>query len=397
MPVKVPLGGPNYGPEEINAILEVLMSRNVSMGARVERFEREFAEFLGVKHSVMVNSGSSANLLAMELVRRWRPEKRKNVLTPAITWATTVAPIVQMGMKPVFVDVDPYTLKMDVEAAVSENATGDSKNVYFPVHILGQPSDSRTLADAARVDNTLLIEDACEALGSVAMGGPDAFDYVGTMGLAGTFSFYISHHLQTIEGGMVVTNDDAAHRTLLQLREHGWIRRLNPFDRTAMQVADIDPRFTFTEMGYNVRPTELAGAMGVEQLKKLPLYLMKRHTIYAALRNLLRKHDSIHVPDMGNDASHFALPIMVKPEARFRRDELQTYLEEAGIETRGLIGGLITKQPFLRDVDYGTVGALPGARLIDSNYLMVGLYPDLTREQIQHIVDSVTSFVEARQ
>lgn len=391
--MKVPLGDIAIGDAEITAALRVLLSGRLSMGQEVASFERGFADFVGSKHAVMVNSGSSANLLLMEIVKRFKPHKTKNVLTPAISWSTTVAPIIQLGMRPVFVDVDPLTLKMDTDAAIRYDARGDSKNIYYPVHILGQPCAADELAAAAAVDCTIMVEDACEAFGAFVRRIPHGEKIAGTLGLAGSYSFYVSHHLQTIEGGMVVTDDDLTWKLLLQLREHGWIRRLDEYEQLAAEKANpgIDRRFLFTEAGYNLRPTEINGAIGSVQLGRAPNFLVKRYIMYEAFRQAIHG-GGIHIPEMDVGASHFALPMMVTDDAKFTRDQLRDYLEQNEIETRGLIGGNITKQPFLRHVEYDTIGDLPGAKKIHDQYLMVGLYPSMTAAQAKHVIRTVKEF-----
>ncbi len=257
--------------EEISAAKAVLDSGRLTMGDRVRAFEEQFAVAVGARHAVMVNSGSSANLLIVDgLLRRTAGEAPlragDEVLVPALSWPTTVWPIVQLGLVPVFVDIDPTTLAIDLESA--RQAIGPRTKAMFLIHVLGRAAGMGEYQRFCARHGLRLIEDVCESLGAHSEGR-----HVGTFGDAGSFSFYFSHHISTIEGGMVVTNDAELCDDLRSLRAHGWVRDRTDKARWKESSPGIDERFLFIAPGYNVRPTEIQGAIGSAQLRRLETML----------------------------------------------------------------------------------------------------------------------------
>jgi len=236
------------------------------MGNKVELFEKEFAKYIGSKYAVMVNSGSSANLLSMAVATNYLRSNKLNIgdkiLIPAICWSTSVWPIIQMGLIPVFVDIDPLTLNMDINDC-KKKITKEVKGIVS-VHILGNCTNMDELMKIVRQHNLFLMEDTCESLGSKYKN-----KYLGTFGDFGTYSFYYSHHITTIEGGMVTCNSDEDYELLKCLRSHGWSRHCKNKEKYEKENPDIDPRFLFINVGYNLRPMEIQGAMGLIQLAKL--------------------------------------------------------------------------------------------------------------------------------
>src|SRR5262245_55984656 len=253
-----PLATNTLDSEEISAAKAVLTSGLLTMGKEVHGFEKAFADWVGARHALMVNSGSSANLLIVDLMLRRSSSAAPwmagdEILVPALAWPTTVWPLVQLGLTPVFVDVDPKTLAIDLESArsvLSPRVTG-----MFLIHVLGQVPVMQDYLKFLADHDMRLIEDCCESLG-----GHSGGKHVGNFGVAGSFSFYFSHHLTTIEGGMIVTDDSALYDDLLSLRAHGWTRGRS--DRTVwkQRYPELDDRFLFVTAGYNVRPTEIQGA-----------------------------------------------------------------------------------------------------------------------------------------
>ncbi|MEY2532094.1 MAG: CDP-4-dehydro-6-deoxyglucose reductase, partial [bacterium] len=255
-----------YGADEVSAALDCLLDQQVTMGERVREFEQAFAEFMGSRHAIMVNSGSSANLLAMSVLASDRiPNGLRpgdEVIVPAVTWATTISPVLQLGCVPVLVDIDadtPNRRPQDLADAISPRT-----RAIFPVHLLGNPIDMPALMDVAAEHDLMVIEDTCESLGST-IGGRK----VGSFGQFGTFSFYFSHHITTIEGGMLVTDDDELADLARSMRAHGWTRDMSNRDELEAASPWIDPRFLFVNLGYNLRPTELQAAFGLVQLGRL--------------------------------------------------------------------------------------------------------------------------------
>jgi len=271
----IPLNKSSMGEEEKNAAKAVIDSDNLTMGKQCRAFEREFADYLGVEHAVMVNSGSSANLIALfamadalipsdgALPGRIRPGSE--VIVPALTWSTTIWPVLQVGAKPVFVDCDPHSLQMEPDAI--EAAITPETSAIVVVHVLGGAVNVTDVEAIARRRNLWLFEDTCEALGAAWNG-----KRVGSFGHLASFSFYFSHHITTIEGGMVVTNDARLADLLRAMRAHGWVRDMEASKEIAANYPHIDPRFLFLTTGFNVRPTEINAAIGLEQLKKLPAF-----------------------------------------------------------------------------------------------------------------------------
>src|SRR6266702_4202454 len=237
---RIPLNIPTYSSEEVEEALESLLSTWVTMGSKVKKFEEAFAQYNGSKHAVMVNSGSSANLLALSVLTNPilpdHIEKGSEIITPAVTWATTVYPISNVGCTPVLVDVDPTSFNIIPEEI--EKAIGPKTKAIVPVHLLGRPSEIDLIAKIAEDNDLFLVEDSCESTGAQFQGKK-----VGSFGDMGTFSFFISHHISTIEGGMIVTDDDKLYEYLKAMRAFGWVRDLQDKDELAKANNGIDPRF----------------------------------------------------------------------------------------------------------------------------------------------------------
>src|SRR5713226_4171616 len=269
----IPLNIPGFGWEEVWESVETLLSTQVTMGKKVQQFETMFAEYVGVKHAVMVNSGSSANLLALSILTNPLQPKRiqpgDEVITPAVTWATTVWPILNVGLVPVLVDVDLTNFNLVAEEV--EKAITPRTRAIMVVHLLGNPCDMAKIGSIARRHELYVIEDSCEAHGAEFRGRK-----VGSFGDLATFSFYFSHHISTIEGGMVLTNNDDYAELARSLRVFGWIRDLRDKDVIASDHPGIDPRFLFANIGYNLRPTEIQGAFGIHQIAKLERFIATR-------------------------------------------------------------------------------------------------------------------------
>ena len=252
----LPLQVTGFGADEVNDAVEAMVTTWVTMGKRVRAFEEAFAAWIGTRHAVMVNSGSSANLVGLAaLVHTGRLRLGDEVLVPAVAWSTSLFPVAQCGLRPVLVDVDPDTLCVDVGLAAE--AIGPRTRGAIGVHLLGQPADVAGLQDL----DLVVLEDACAAHGAQVAGRR-----CGGLGAVGTFSFFFSHHITTVEGGMIVTDDHAVAEAARALRAHGWIRELDERDAHAAAHPEIDPRFLFTAAGWNLRPTEMAGAFGLRQL-----------------------------------------------------------------------------------------------------------------------------------
>jgi len=391
---RIPLTVPTYGSEEVEEAVDSLLSTWVTMGAKVKKFEEAFAEYNGSKHAVMVNSGSSANLLALSvLTNPILPDHIENgseIITPAVTWATTVYPIANVGCTPVLVDVDPHTFNILPEEM--EKALTSKTRAVVPVHLLGGPCELDKISRIAEDHDLFVVEDACESTGAEIQGKK-----VGSLGDMGTFSFFISHHISTVEGGMVVTNDDDLYEYLKAMRAFGWVRDLK--EKTSYSLANkgIDPRFLFVTHGYNLRPTEIQGAFGIHQIRKLDTFInQRRENADYWTRKLSGYEDQLILPTEPEHAKHvyFGYPITVKPDAGFTREELVNHLEEKLIETRPIMAGNMAEQPAMKHIDHRTVGQLPNSQMIMRCSFFFGNHNGIGHEEREYIADTVIEFID---
>jgi len=389
---QIPLSVPTFGWEEVWEALESLLSTQVTMGKKVRQFETMFAEYIGVKHAVMVNSGSSANLLALSVLTNpllaGHLQPGDEVVTPAVTWATTVFPILNVGLVPVLVDVDLRTFNLIPEEV--EKAITPRTRAIMLIHLLGNPCDMGRILDIARRHNLLVIEDACEAHGAEYHGRK-----VGGFGDIATFSFFFSHHISTIEGGMLLTDNDEYAELSRALRAFGSIRNLQAKDAIAQEHPEVDPRFLFVNIGYNLRPTEIQGGFGIHQMSKLESYIETRRGNARYWGKKLGALPHLLVHREAEDTRHvwFGYPIIVEPNAPFSRKELSGYLEAKGVETRPIVAGNIAEQPVMRFFPCRKVGDLPNSSLIHRNAFFFGNHHGIGKEQREAVVRYVEEFV----
>ena len=392
---KIPLTVPTYGSEEVEEAVESLLSTWVTMGSKVKKFEEAFANYNGSKHAVMVNSGSSANLLALSVLTNPlvpdHIEKGSEIITPAVTWATTVYPIANVGCTPVLVDVDPRTFNIlpeEIEASI-----GPSTKAIVPVHLLGGPCRIDEISKIAEKNNLALIEDACESTGAEFQGKK-----VGSFGDMGTFSFFLSHHISTIEGGMIVTDNDAFYEYLKAMRAFGWVRDLRDKNKLESENKAIDPRFLFITDGYNLRPTEIQGAFGIHQITKLDKFIEIRRRNAAYWSKELSKHsDMLILPEEppGTKHVHFGYHITVAPEAPFTREQLVNHLESKLIETRPVMAGNMAEQPVMKHVPHRISGTLENSRMIMRNSFFFGNHNGIGEEEREFIAESIIDFLNS--
>lgn len=387
-----PLSVPLYGAKEVGGAMNALLSRNVTMGRRVDEFEAAFAESMGSKHAIMVNSGSSANLLAVSVLAQQALDGHlrpgDEIIVPAIAWSTTLAPILQLGCVPVFVDIDADTLNMRPES-IDEAATEKTRGV-MPVHLLGNPVDMDPLMERARARDMWVVEDTCESLGTEIAGRK-----VGSFGDFGTFSFYFSHHITTIEGGMVITDDDRLNDLARSLRAHGWSRDMSTRPQLEAANPSIDPRFLFVNVGYNLRPMETQAAFGLEQLRRLPEFNDRRrenaHRIAEALHPYTDRLTLINEQE-GGRSTWFGFTVIT--ESAEQRVALTEHLESRNIATRPVVAGNLALQPAFKDNVHRTVGTLENATSVGERGLFIGNHPSLTDGQLEHIATAFRDFYE---
>lgn len=393
---RIPLAVPTFGTDEIAEALDSLLSGRLTMGDKVQRFEDAFATYLGVKHAVMVNSGSSANLLAlMALANPLTPNHigpGDEVIVPALGWSTTVYPIYLTGATPVFVDIDPATLTIDPDQ-VRAALTSRTKAIMI-VHLLGNPCALAELTDLARAHHLFLIEDACEALGA-EYGGKKA----GTFGDMGSFSFYFSHHITTIEGGMLVTENDALAELARVLRAHGWLREVKDKTTFINQYPDIDPRFMFINSGFNIRPTEINASFGLHQLPKLEEFICAREVNAEFWRRRLAPYESMLQLLRVQEAPHtrctwMSYPLVIKPGAPFPRAALVSHLEALGIETRPMMAGNFPEQPVMKLYPFRAVGDMARAHHVMRAGVLFGNHAGIGQTERDYVASGLAAFLD---
>lgn len=352
-----------------------LSDSRLTNGPQVAAFEEEFSAWLGTKYAVMVNSGSSANLLSMQAIRIMRGPGR--VLVPCITWVSDIAAVLHAGLEPVFVDVDPQTLGMDMYAAASHSVLA-----AFVTHCLGFPAIKDWYSPA------ILIEDCCEALGAQGDGRK-----LGTLGLMSNFSFYYAHHMSTIEGGMICTDDERVYELLRTLRAHGLVREMkNPLYRQAAAEAcpDLDPQFIFTHPAYNMRPIEVQAVIGRQQLKRVDYGNAKRTA------NLVQFLGGLNPARYRTQyrlegSSNYALPLVLTEGDEALMGRVLGLLRELGVEyRRGTAGGgNQLRQPYARERWADFYQAFPQAEHIHHFGLYVGNFPDLESDKITALCEAL--------
>lgn len=369
-PFSYPLALSTWGDEERVAAHAVIDSGHTTMGPQVAAFEARFAGMLGARHAVMVNSGSSANLLAVAALAYARPPKMAAgdvAIVPAVSWATTYYPLTQYGLTLRFVDIDAETLNFDLAAL--EAALDDRVRVVFAVNLLGNPNAYGEIERLLAGRDVTLIEDNCESLGA-RLDGRSA----GTFGRIGTFSTFFSHHISTMEGGVCVTDDDELHHVLLSLRSHGWTRQL-PWPNA---LAAKDPRgqfheaFRFVLPGYNVRPLELSGAIGLAQLDRLPGFILRRRETARRVQGRLAGIRGLRLQREIGESSWFGFAITLTAEANVSRDEAVMRLAAAGVECRPVVAGNFTRQPVMAHLAHEAPGPLPNADAVHDRGFYIG-------------------------
>lgn len=378
-----PLAISSWGSAEVSALERLADSGAYTMGEAVATFEHEFAAFVGSRYCVMVNSGSSANLLAVAALcfRKESPLQRGDeVIVPAVSWATTYAPLQQYGFHLKFVDIDGETWNYDLNAL--KRAVSDETRLIMAVNLLGNPNDFTRIRRIISNRPITLIEDNCEAMGAT-------FDsrQTGTFGLLGTFSTYFSHHISTMEGGMVVTDDEEMYALILALRSHGWTRHLSWPNPICTQSPDpFDEKFRFILPGYNVRPMEISGALGTAQLEKLPRFIRTRRENAAYFRQSLEGHPELAIQKELGESSWFGFGLVIRDGSKWGRSDVLRQLAQHRIESRPVMGGLFLKHEAMRFMDYEVCGGLRNAKVLDQGGFYLGNFAEDLRPQIDNLV-----------
>jgi CDP-6-deoxy-D-xylo-4-hexulose-3-dehydrase len=378
-----PLMDDNITREDLDAVIAYLQQPQprLTHGAQVREFEREWSEWLGVKYSVLVNSGASANLLTMAALREHFGTGE--VIVPPLTWVSDIAAVLQNGLDPVFVDIDRRTLGMDAEQVLQE-VTRDTKAVFL-THILGYNALTQPLLDGLAARNVPLIEDCCESHGATFNGRK-----VGSFGLVSNFSFYFAHHMSTIEGGMICTNDEGLYETVRMLRSHGMVRESTSEARRRQHIEarpDLTPDFIFAFPGYNVRPNELMGVLGRSQLKRLDANNdLRRENLKLFLGGL---DPAKYQTDFAVEGScNYAFTLVLQQPDAALWGRVEEALRAHGVEfRRGLSGGgNQLRQPYLRRVlGDEECEKYPNIEHVHFHGAYIGNYPALPKEKIQKL------------
>jgi dTDP-4-amino-4,6-dideoxygalactose transaminase len=388
--MKYELASSTWDRSEIEAIQKVIASDMYSMGEKVREYEVDFAKYIGSKYAVMTSSGSTANLLMIATMFYTKDENRRlkrgdEVIVPAVSWSTTYFPLQQYGLKVKFVDIDRDTLNMDL--AKLKDAITDKTKAILAVNLLGNPNDFDVIRTLIGNRQISLLEDNCESLGAI-FGGKQA----GTFGVMGTFSSFFSHHIATMEGGCVVTDDDEFYHILLSMRAHGWTRNL-PKENLVSGTKSDDPfeeSFKFVLPGYNVRPLEMSGAIGVEQLKKLPSFIDMRIANAESFVKLFRDHPYVDIQKEVGESSWFGFALILKENSPINRKELVSVLAAHEIECRPIVTGNFLKNvEVLEYFDYEVSGIIEDSEYIDKNGLFVGNQQVDITENIRYLFDVI--------
>ncbi|KXA91652.1 hypothetical protein AKJ57_00420 [candidate division MSBL1 archaeon SCGC-AAA259A05] len=404
---RVRYSGAVFDEKEILSMVDSILKGWWGLASKAEKFTEKLSEYLNISKSFLVNSGSSANLIALAALKSKRREnpvkKGSEVITPAVTFPTTLNPILQNNLIPKFVDAELGTYNLSVEK-LKESIDRETEVIMLP-HTLGNPNQMDAIMDIVKDNDLYLIEDNCDALGSSYDG-----KRTGSFGIMSTLSFYPAHHITTGEGGAVCISEEDVrlHRIVRSLRDWGrdcWCE----YDQDSIHGScgkrlewdvdgiDYDHFYTYSEIGYNVKPTEIQAAMGLEQLKKLKQFNEKRKKNF---RYLYEKFDSFEDYFMlprkyeKSDPAWFAFPITLKDDVSFSRKELVKYLEENKIATRPVFGGNITRHPAYEDRKFKYSGSLKNSNKIMEDSFFVGIYPGLEKNHLDYIVNTFTSFLQ---
>lgn len=380
------LASSTWDNKELDAIQSVIDKDMYTMGNSVRQFENNFSNFVNSKYSVMVSSGSTANLLAIAALFFTKKPKLKRgdeVIVPAVSWSTTYFPLQQYGLKLKFVDIDLETLNYDLEAL--EGAVSFSTKMIMVVNLLGNPNDFDKINSIIKGKDIFLIEDNCESMGAT-------FNkkQTGTFGLMGTFSTFFSHHMATMEGGIITTDDEELYHILLSIRAHGWTRNLPKKNKVSNKSDDwFTESFRFVLPGYNVRPLEMSGAIGIEQLKKLPKFIENRRKNAELFIELFENHQDFMIQKEISRSSWFGFSLIIKPNSKLKRKDVINLLQNSNIECRPIVTGDFTKNEVMKYFDYEIHNNLVNAGYLHKNGFFVGNQQVIIESEIKYLFETL--------
>lgn len=378
------LASSTWDEKELNAIQSVIDSDMYTMGVSVKKFEENFSNYLNSKYCVMTSSGSTANLLAIAALFYTKIPKLKRgdeVIVPAVSWSTTYFPLQQYGLKLKFVDIDIETLNYDLEA-LNSAITARTKMIMV-VNLLGNPNDFDSINKMISNKDIILLEDNCESMGAIYKG-----KQTGTFGLMGTFSTFYSHHMATMEGGFVTTDNEELYHILLSMRAHGWTRNLPEENHVSNKSDDwFTESFRFVLPGYNVRPLEMSGAIGIEQLKKLPDFVENRRKNAQLFIELFHNHPDYIIQRDIDMSSWFGFSLIIRPESTLKRTEVIRKLMNQNIECRPIVTGDFTQNEVMKYFDFEIHDELKNAKYLHENGFFVGNQQVNIEREIRHLFE----------
>lgn len=380
--MKYSLAESTFDEAEMDAIQSVLGSGQFTMGVKVANAESDFAQYFGSKYSIMVNSGSSANLIAVAVLRLMLEAKGargREVIVPAVSWSTTFSPLYHLGFKLRFVDVsdDDWNLTVDgIEKAITEETVA-----IFAVNLLGAPADLSGISALADKYGIYLIEDNCESMGA-------SIDerYAGSFGLMGTFSTFFSHHICTLEGGFVVTDNDDVNKLLRMVRAHGWERDLDDFNDT-----DFYAPFRFVVPGFNVRPTEISGALASVQLGKLEHFIANRSRNAKKFLEVISKFEWLIPQKVSGVSSWFGFGMVLDGDNGIR-DRFALHLRTHGIQNRPIVAGNFLRQPTIKFFEYSVSEDIQVADRLMDNGIFIGNHHYAIDDKLNYFEDVIKQF-----
>ncbi|MFT5036460.1 MAG: CDP-6-deoxy-D-xylo-4-hexulose-3-dehydrase [Candidatus Azotimanducaceae bacterium] len=396
---KVPIGGGYYGSDEVNAAIKCYLHGFLSTQKPVIDFENAFSKHMGVAHSIAVNSGTSANILALNALKEVGHLKPGDeVALPATTFISVASPILQLGLVPVYIDIDQETLNIDVQELAKALEEKDHKiKCVMVVHTLGMPAPMEEIMVLAKEYTIKVIEDCCESHGAELHGKK-----VGSFGDIATWSFYVAHNMTSAEGGMVATNSDEYQKVIRDLREFGRDRTYSGerYGYTQDNLVDFDERYTFHRIGWNFRMADAPAAFGHVQLNKLDETNAIRTKSAKYLHAGLKKHKNVLIlPKLSDDTfSHvyYTFPMVIKDGVKFPRKEFAQFLESESVETRAIMCGTLPDQPSLAHAPGRSVGDLSNSRYVRDHSFFIGCHPLLGTEELDYAIEKISEYITSK-
>jgi len=403
---QIPVSGKVLTSDDFRALVDSSLDGWLTAGRFTADFERQLAQFVGARSALFVNSGSSANLIALSGLTSKKLGDRAlkpgdEVITVAMGFPTTINPIIQNGLKPVVVDVDLDTL--DANSQRLEEAISPKTKAIMMAHTLGNPFDLDTVQRLCKENNLWLIEDSCDALGSTYRG-----QRTGSFGDTATLSFYPAHHITTGEGGAVFVKSPLVKKQVESFRD--WGRDCycetgkdntcaKRFDWRLGDLPDgYDHKYTYSHIGYNLKATDMQAALGLTQLAKIELFIQKRKSNYDYLKEHLSNVEGLSIAQAtaNSEPAWFGFPITLDPKHLVNREDLLRFLDSRKIGTRLLFAGNITKQPAYKDVEFRVVGDLTNTDIVMTRSFWIGVYPGLTKQMMDFVIESITDFMNEK-